>query len=120
MIGLLWILLIGSFFRLDSYEVFASFSALIKKGFNSISFKDLLPKKEVSESSKIIEDESFLDNVSEVVEDENQTEDNEPVEEEPSQEVDKNLTGDVDEEDLSIEKAVVEKEIDIDKNRDCL
>ena len=118
LIGLLWILLIGSFFRLDSYEVFASFSALIKKGFNSISFKDLLPKKEVSESSKIIEDESFLDNVSEVVEDENQTEDNEPAEEEPSQEVDEHLTGDADEEDLSIEKAVVEKEIDIDKNRE--
>ena len=62
LIGLLWILLIGSFFRLDSYEVFASFSALIKKGFNSISFKDLLPKKEVSESSKIIEDE-YLDTI---------------------------------------------------------
>ena len=115
---LLWILLISSFLRLDSYKIFASFAAFIKKGINSISFNDLLPKKETPQSSKIIEDESFLDDVSENVEDKNQTKDNEFIEEEPLEEVDDSLKEEKDEEDLSIEKTIVEKEVDIDKNRE--
>ena len=118
LIVLLWILLISSFLRLDSYKIFASFAAFIKKGINSISFNDLLPKKETPQSSKIIEDESFLDDVSENVEDKNQTKDNEFIEEEPLEEVDDPLKEEKDEEDLSIEKTIVEKEVDIDKNRE--
>ena len=118
LIVLLWILLISSFLRLDSYKIFASFAAFIKKGINSISFNDLLPKKETPQSSKIIEDESFLDDVSENVEDKNQTKDNEFIEEEPLEEVDDSLKEEKDEEDLSIEKTIVEKEVDIDKNRE--
>ena len=118
LIVLLWILLISSFLRLDSYKIFASFAGFIKKGINSISFNDLLPKKETPQSSKIIEDESFLDDVSENVEDKNQTKDNEFIEEEPLEEVDDPLKEEKDEEDLSIEKTIVEKEVDIDKNRE--
>ncbi len=117
LVSLLWILIIGSFFRLDFYEVITSFISLIKKRFDSISFRDLLPNKEESESSKIIEDESFLDNVSENIEDKESTTDNEPIEEEPLEEVDEPLIEEKNEDDLSIEKTVVEKEVDIDKNR---
>ena len=41
--------------------------------------------------TKIIEDESFLDNVSENIEDKESTTDNEPIEEEPLEEVDESL-----------------------------
>ncbi|MEC7822713.1 MAG: DNA translocase FtsK 4TM domain-containing protein [Candidatus Neomarinimicrobiota bacterium] len=116
LIVLLWILLIGGFFRLDSYEIFTSFTSFLKERFNSISFKDLLPKKETSESSKIIQDESFLEDVPENIEDENQ--DNESITEESFDDSDETLEEELDTEDLSIEKAVIEKEIDIDKNRE--
>ncbi len=116
-ISLSWILLIGSFFRLDSYKIIEAFTIFVKKRFDSISFKDLLPKKEESESSRIIEDESFLDNVPEKIEDKEDVSDNETPEEESSEKIDEPLIEQEDENDLSIEKTVVEKEVDIDKNR---
>ena len=117
LISLLWILLIGSFFRLDFYRIITGFISFIKERFDSISFKDLLPKKEESKSSKIIEDESFLDNMSDNIEDKEDIEDSEPVEEESLEETDEISTEETDENDLSIEKTIVEKEVDIDKNR---
>jgi len=117
LISLLWILLIGSFFRLDFYRIITGFISFIKERFDSISFKDLLPKKEESKSSKIIEDESFLDNMSDNIEDKEDIEDSEPVEEESLEETDEIATEETDENDLSIEKTIVEKEVDIDKNR---
>ena len=59
-----------------------------------------------------------MDDVSENVEDKNQTKDNKFIEEEPLEEVDDPLKEEKDEEDLSIEKTIVEKEVDIDKNRE--
>ena len=55
--------------------------------------------------------------MSENIEDKESTTDNEPIEEEPLEEVDESLIEEKNEDDLSIEKTVVEKEVDIDKNR---
>ena len=117
LVSLLWLLLIGNFFRLDYYELVTSFALFVKKRFSSISFEGLVPKKEVSESSKIIENESFLDDIPKNLE--HQDEDDDFVDKESFEEVDDVLSEDENDEDsLSIEKAIIEKEIDIDKNRE--
>ena len=126
-ISVLWILLFTGFFNIDLYKVFQSAISLIQSNIASLMkinlsayFKseDNKPKKEVK---KIIDDESFLEDV---------------IKEEPKDDItikkseeiiqEKDLTDkemytsesnkDI-ESDLSIEKEVVEKEVDIDEKR---
>ena len=126
-ISVLWILLFTGFFNIDLYKVFQSAITLIQSNIASLMkinlsayFKseDNKPKKEVK---KIIDDESFLEDVikeepkdditikksEEIIQEENST-DKEMYTSESNKDI---------ESDLSIEKEVVEKEVDIDEKR---
>ena len=126
-INVLWILLFVGFFNIDLYKVFQSAISLIQSNIASLMkinlsayFKseDNKPKKEVK---KIIDDESFLEDVikeepkdditikksEEIIQEEDLT-DKEMYTSESNKDI---------EPDLSIEKEVVEKEVDIDKKR---
>ena len=126
-INVLWILLFVGFFNIDLYKVFQSAISLIQSNIASLMkinlsayFKseDNKPKKEVK---KIIDDESFLEDVikeepkdditikksEEIIQEENLT-DKEMHISESNKDI---------ESDLSIEKEVVEKEVDIDEKR---
>ena len=126
-ISVLWILLFTGFFNIDLYKVFQSAISLIQSNIASLMkinlsayFKneDNKPKKEVK---KIIDDESFLEDVikeepknditikksQEIIQEEDLT-DKEMYTSESNKDI---------ESDLSIEKEVVEKEVDIDEKR---
>ena len=126
-ISVLWILLFTGFFNIDLYKVFQSAISLIQSNIASLMkinlsayFKseDNKPKKEVK---KIIDDESFLEDVikeepkdditikksEEIIQEEDST-DKEMYTSESNKDI---------ESDLSIEKEVVEKEVDIDEKR---
>ena len=126
-ISVLWILLFTGFFNIDLYKVFQSAITLIQSNIASLMkinlsayFKseDNKPKKEVK---KIIDDESFLKDVikeepkdditikksEEIIQEEDLT-DKEMYTSESNKDI---------ESDLSIEKEVVEKEVDIDEKR---
>ena len=126
-INVLWILLFVGFFNIDLYKVFQSAITLIQSNIASLMkinlsayFKseDNKPKKEVK---KIIDDESFLEDVikeepkdditikksEEIIQEEDST-DKEMYTSESNKDI---------ESDLSIEKEVVEKEVDIDEKR---
>lgn len=126
-INVLWILLFVGFFNIDLYKVFQSAISLIQSNIASLMkinlsayFKseDNKPKKEVK---KIIDDESFLEDVikeepkdditikksEEIIQEEDLT-DKEMYTSESNKDI---------ESDLSIEKEVVEKEVDIDEKR---
>ena len=126
-ISVLWILLFTGFFNIDLYKVFQSAITLIQSNIASLMkinlsayFKseDNKPKKEVK---KIIDDESFLEGVikeepkdditikksEEIIQEEDLT-DKEMYTSESNKDI---------ESDLSIEKEVVEKEVDIDEKR---
>ena len=126
-ISVLWILLFTGFFNIDLYKVFQSAITLIQSNIASLMkinlsayFKseDNKPKKEVK---KIIDDESFLEDVikeepkdditikksEEIIQEEDLTD-----KEMHTSESNKDI-----ESDLSIEKEVVEKEVDIDEKR---
>lgn len=126
-ISVLWILLFTGFFNIDLYKVFQSAITLIQSNIASLMkinlsayFKseDNKPKKEVK---KIIDDESFLEDVikeepkdditikksEEIIQEEDLT-DKEMYTSESNKDI---------ESDLSIEKEVVEKEVDIDEKR---
>ena len=126
-INVLWILLFVGFFNIDLYKVFQSAISLIQSNIASLMkinlsayFKseDNKPKKEVK---KIIDDESFLEDVikeepkddiaikksEEIIQEEDLTD-----KEMHTSESNKDI-----ESDLSIEKEVVEKEVDIDEKR---
>jgi len=126
-ISVLWILLFTGFFNVDLYKVFQSAISLIQSNIASLMkinlsayFKseDNKPKKEVK---KIIDDESFLEDVikeepkdditikksEEIIQEEDLT-DKEMYTSESNKDI---------ESDLSIEKEVVEKEVDIDEKR---
>ena len=126
-ISVLWILLFVGFFNIDLYKVFQSAISLIQSNIASLMkinlsayFKseDNKPKKEVK---KIIDDESFLEDVikeepkdditikksEEIIQEEDST-DKEMYTSESNKDI---------ESDLSIEKEVVEKEVDIDEKR---
>ena len=126
-ISVLWILLFTGFFNIDLYKIFQSAISLIQSNIASLMkinlsayFKseDNKPKKEVK---KIIDDESFLEDVikeepkdditikksEEIIQEEDLT-DKEMYTSESNKDI---------ESDLSIEKEVVEKEVDIDEKR---
>lgn len=126
-ISVLWILLFTGFFNIDLYKVFQSAISLIQSNIASLMkinlsayFKsdDNKPKKEVK---KIIDDEFFLEDVikeepkdditikksEEIIQEEDLT-DKEMYTSESNKDI---------ESDLSIEKEVVEKEVDIDEKR---
>ena len=116
LVTVLWILLIGGFFRLSSYKIGGLLISSIRNRFDSI--KRSLAKKKTSDSPKIIKDESFLDDVIKQ-KDEELVDNSDVIEEEIISDIDdvseKKLGV---EDELSIEKGIVEKEIDIDKKRE--
>jgi len=127
-ISVLWILLFVGFFNIDLYKVFQSAISLIQSNIASLMkinlsayFKseDNKPKKEVK---KIIDDESFLEDVikEELKDDITIKKSEEIIQEEDL--TDKEMHAlesniDIESDDLSIEKEVVEKEVDIDEKR---
>ena len=127
-ISVLWILLFVGFFNIDLYRVFQSAISLIQSNIASLMkinlsayFKseDNKPKKEVK---KIIDDESFLEDVikEELKDDITIKKSEEIIQEEDL--TDKEMHAlesniDIESDDLSIEKEVVEKEVDIDEKR---
>lgn len=106
LVTVLWILLIGGFFRLSSYKIGGLLISSIRNRFDSI--KSSLAKKKTSDSPKIIKDESFLDDVIKQEDEEEIISDIDDVSE-------KKLGV---EDELSIEKGIVEKEVDIDEKRE--
>ena len=116
LVTVLWILLIGGFFRLSSYKIGGLLISSIRNRFDSI--KSSLAKKKTSDSPKIIKDESFLDDVIKQ-EDEELVDNSDVIEEEIISDIDdvseKKLGV---EDELSIEKGIVEKEVDIDEKRE--
>ncbi|MEE2632518.1 MAG: DNA translocase FtsK 4TM domain-containing protein, partial [Candidatus Neomarinimicrobiota bacterium] len=116
LVTVLWILLVGGFFRLNSYKIGGLLISSIRNRFDSI--KSSFPKKKTSDSPKIIEDESFLDDVIKQ-EDEELVDNSDVIEEEiisDTDDISEKKLGVEDE--LSIEKGVVEKEVDIDEKRE--
>ena len=116
LVTVLWILLVGGFFRLNSYKIGGLLISSIRNRFDSI--KSSLAKKKTSDSPKIIEDESFLDDVIKQ-EDEELVDNSDVIEEEiisDTDDISEKKLGVEDE--LSIEKGVVEKEVDIDEKRE--
>ena len=116
LVTVLWILLIGGFFRLSSYKIGGLLISSIRNRFDSI--KSSLAKKKTSDSPKIIKDESFLDDVIKQ-KDEELVDNSDVIEEEIISDIDdvseKKLGV---EDELSIEKGIVEKEVDIDEKRE--
>ncbi len=55
---ILWMLLIGGFFRLSSYKIGGLLISSIRKQFDSV--KSSLPKKKISDSPKIIEEKLLI------------------------------------------------------------
>ena len=117
LVTVLWILLIGGFFRLSSYKIGGLLISSIRNRFDSI--KSSLAKKKTSDSPKIIKDESFLDDVIKQEDEEELVDNSDVIEEEIISDIDdvseKKLGV---EDELSIEKGIVEKEVDIDEKRE--
>ena len=121
LIAILWTLLFVGFFNLNLYEFFKSTILFIQskvKSLSDIDWRKILKKEDESlqkEVKKIIDDKSFLENTDE----EELKEDTlvgspiDIVEESAEQ-----ITDDIElDDELSIEKEVVEKEVDIDQKR---
>ncbi|HIF29345.1 MAG: DNA translocase FtsK 4TM domain-containing protein [bacterium] len=109
----LWILLFVGFFNLDLYSSFQSAASFIQskiKSLSEINWRVSLKnedKPKAVEVKKIIDDESFLDDITE-----------EESKEEITEEVEGEAINDVESEtELSIEKGIIEKEVDIDQKR---
>jgi len=109
----LWILLFVGFFNLDLYSSFQSAASFIQskiKSLSEINWRVSLKnedKTKAVEVKKIIDDESFLDDITE-----------EESKEEITEEVKGEAINDVESEtELSIEKGIIEKEVDIDQKR---
>jgi S-DNA-T family DNA segregation ATPase FtsK/SpoIIIE len=109
----LWILLFVGFFNLDLYSSFQSAASFIQskiKSLSEINWRVSLKnedKPKAVEVKKIIDDESFLDDITE-----------EESKEEITEEVKGEAINDVESEtELSIEKGIIEKEVDIDQKR---
>jgi S-DNA-T family DNA segregation ATPase FtsK/SpoIIIE len=109
----LWILLFVGFFNLDLYSSFQSVASFIQskiKSLSEINWRVWLKNEDKhlqEEVKKIIDDESFLDDITE-----------EESEEEITEEVKGEAINDVESEtELSIEKGIIEKEVDIDQKR---
>ena len=109
----LWILLFVGFFNLDLYSSFQSAASFIQskiKSLSEINWRVWLKNEDKylqEEVKKIIDDESFLDDITE-----------EESEEEITEEVKGEAINDVESEtELSIEKGIIEKEVDIDQKR---
>ena len=109
----LWILLFVGFFNLDLYSSFQSVASFIQskiKSLSEINWRVSLKnedKPKAVEVKKIIDDESFLDDITE-----------EESKEEITEEVKGEAINDVESEtELSIEKGIIEKEVDIDQKR---
>lgn len=109
----LWILLFVGFFNLDLYSSFQSAASFIQskiKSLSEINWRVWLKnedKPKAVEVKKIIDDESFLDDITE-----------EESKEEITEEVKGEAINDVESEtELSIEKGIIEKEVDIDQKR---
>jgi len=109
----LWILLFVGFFNLDLYSSFQSAASFIQskiKSLSEINWRVWLKNEDKhlqEEVKKIIDDESFLDDITE-----------EESKEEITEEVKGEAINDVESEtELSIEKGIIEKEVDIDQKR---
>tara|TARA_B100000809_G_C15139278_1_gene532234 strand:- start:3631 stop:5880 length:2250 start_codon:yes stop_codon:yes gene_type:complete len=109
----LWILLFVGFFNLDLYSSFQSVASFIQskiKSLSEINWRVWLKNEDKylqEEVKKIIDDESFLDDITE-----------EESKEEITEEVKGEAINDVESEtELSIEKGIIEKEVDIDQKR---
>ena len=109
----LWILLFVGFFNLDLYSSFQSAASFIQskiKSLSEINWRVWLKNEDKYlqvEVKKIIDDESFLDDITE-----------EESKEEITEEMKGEAINDVESEtELSIEKGIIEKEVDIDQKR---
>ena len=109
----LWILLFVGFFNLNLYSIFQSVASFIQskiKSLSEINWRVSLKnedKPKAVEVKKIIDDESFLDDITE-----------EESKDEITEEVKGEAINDVESEtELSIEKGIIEKEVDIDQKR---
>ena len=127
LLGVLWILFFVGFFNLDLYKIFQSIASLIQSKFDSLKNIDWkITSKEnnkavIVEDKKIIDDESFLDEISKEDSDEH-------IAPKAQEEIVQESIADKDvivkesdsievEPELSIEKGVIEKEVDIDQKR---
>ena len=121
LITLLWILLFVGFFNLDLYSSFQSAVSFIQskiKSLSEINWRVWLKNEDKhlqEEVKKIIDDESFLHDITEEESKENTSVDS-PVD--VVEELKEEVVDDIESEDeLSIEKEIVEKEVDIDQKR---
>jgi len=121
LITLLWILLFVGFFNLDLYSSFQSAVSFIQskiKSLSDINWRVWLKNEDKhlqEEVKKIIDDESFLHDITEQESKENTSVDS-PVD--VVEELKEEVIDDIESEDeLSIEKEIVEKEVDIDQKR---
>jgi len=121
LITLLWILLFVGFFNLDLYSSFQSAVSFIQskiKSLSDINWRVWLKNEDKhlqEEVKKIIDDESFLHDITEEESKENTSVDS-PVD--VVEELKEEVIDDIESEDeLSIEKEIVEKEVDIDQKR---
>ena len=127
LLGVLWILFFVGFFNLDLYKIFQSIASLIQSKVDSLKNIDWkITSKEnnkavIVEDKKIIDDESFLDEISKEDSDEH-------IAPKAQEEIVQESIADKDvivkesdsievEPELSIEKGVIEKEVDIDQKR---
>tara|TARA_B100001250_G_scaffold68230_1_gene54717 strand:- start:2673 stop:4964 length:2292 start_codon:yes stop_codon:yes gene_type:complete len=127
LLGVLWILFFVGFFNLDLYKIFQSIASLIQSKVDSLKNIDWkITSKEnnkavIVEDKKIIDDESFLDEISKEDSDEH-------IAPKAEEEIVQESVADKDvivkesdsievEPELSIEKGVIEKEVDIDQKR---
>ena len=121
LVALLWILLFVGFFNLDLYSSFESAISFIQskiKSLSEINWRAWLKSEDKhlqEEVKKIIDDESFLEDITEKEPKENTLVDS-PVD--TIEKLTEQVIDDIESEDeLSIEKEIVEKEVDIDQKR---
>ena len=127
LLGVLWTLFFVGFFNLDLYKIFQSIASLIHSKVDSlknIDWKITLKendKEVIVEDKKIIDDESFLDKISKEDSDEliaPNVEGNIIEESIADKDVIVKESDAIDvEPELSIEKEIIEKEVDIDQKR---
>ncbi len=117
----LWILLFVGFFNLNLYSIFQSVASFIQskiKSLSEINWRVSLKnedKPKAVEVKKIIDDESFLDDITE---EESKEEISANSIEEITEEVKGKAVNNVESDtELSIEKGIIEKEVDIDQKR---
>ena len=126
LIILLWILLLVGFLKIDLYELFKNFLLLVTSKLNqlkTIKWKSDLQSKELikkNENEKIIKDESFVEKIIEQDNVDNVNIDNKEVKVDTKTDINPekpdNQKNEI-ESNLSIEKGIVEKEVDIDQKR---